>query len=190
MMKQGYLLALVTMMVMTGCAYKNEAIELSSYKGQYVGRTTQDKTPIALISVTDVRPNPMYVGYVVSDNVATAKLYSYVNFADRYKEALNRALQAARFTMVQKPSDTTTLLTVAIKEIHLTYNDTKKLDENLHGKVVVEVTVKKGEKSLIRTFTQEQGKWIKPSYTSKDIEPFLDTLFVDNINQIVTKLAE
>lgn len=188
-MKSLYGLAALAMILMTGCSYKNEAIELSSYKGQYLGKTTQDKSPVSLVSVTDAREDKTSVGHVLANDVETAKLYSYVNFADRYKEALNSALHSAKFNLVQNPADAATVITVKIKDIQLIYNDTKKFDENLYGKVVVEVALKKADKTLVQTFTQAQGKWIQPSYTSKDIEPFLDTIFSDSVNDIVSKLA-
>ncbi len=55
---------------------------------------------------------------------------------------------------------------------------------------MVEVTQTKGDKTLTQTFTQKQGKWIKPSYTTKDIEPFLYELFAGSINAIGSKLAD
>ncbi|MGD9970142.1 MAG: YajG family lipoprotein [Sulfuricurvum sp.] len=189
-MKKLYTLGAVAMILLTGCSYKNEAIELSSYKGQYLGKTTQDQRPVTLVSVTDARENKTSVGYVLANDVETDKLYSYVNFADRYKDALTTALGMAKFNLVQNPADAVETISVKIKDIQLIYNDTKKFDENLHGKVVVEVTLKKGDKTLVQTFTQAQGKWIQPSYTSKDIEPLLDTIFTDSVNDIVSKLTD
>lgn len=175
--------------LMTGCSYKNEAIELSSYKTQYMGKTAQDMNSFSLSSVTDTREDKTSIGYVEANGQVTAKLYSYVNFADRYRDGLTRVLTAAKFNLVNNSSDASTKIDVKIKDINLVYNDTNKFDENLNGKIIVEVTLTKADKVNVLTFTQKQGGWIKPSYTSKDLEPLLDTLFTDSIDDIVSKLA-
>jgi uncharacterized lipoprotein len=184
------LYSLVAVVVlMTGCSYKNEAIELSSYKTQYLGKTAQDKNSISLSSVTDTREDKSTMGYVEANGQVTTKLYSYVNFADRYRDGLTKVLKDAKFNVVNNPTDANKKIDVKIKGIQLIYNDTNKFDQNLNGKIIVEVTLTKADKVDVLTFTQQQGTWIKPSYTSKDLEPFLDTLFTDSIDDIVSTLA-
>lgn len=175
--------------LMTGCSYKNEGVELSSNKIQYLGKTIQNPNSVSFLSVTDTREDKTSIGYVQANGIATTKLYSYVNFADRYREGLADALKAAKFNLVKDTATANTKIDVKIKDIKLIYNDTNKFDENLHGQVVVEVMLTKADKVNILTFTQKQGIWIKPSYSSKDIEPLLYTLFTDSINDIVSKLA-
>ncbi len=53
----------------------------------------------------------------------------------------------------------------------------------------VQVIIKRGDKISTLNFKQKSGKWISPSYNSKDIEPFLYKLFSDSINDIVSKLT-
>lgn len=184
------LYSFVTIIVlMTGCSYKNEAIELSSYKTQYMGKTAQDTSSVSLSSVTDTREDKTSIGYVAGNGQITTKLYSYVNFADRYKDGLTRVLKVAKFNLVNNPADANKKIDVKIKDIQLIYNDTNKFDQNLNGKIIVEVTLTKADKVDVLTFTQQQGTWIKPSYTSKDLEPFLDKLFTDSIDDIASKLA-
>lgn len=180
---------IAVVVLITGCSYKNEAIELSSYKTQYLGQTAQDANTVALSSVTDVREDKTSIGYVEGNGKVTAKLYSYVNFADRYREGLTRVLKVAKFNLVNNPLDANAKIDVKIKDIQLIYNDTNKFDQNLNGKILVEVTLTKADKINVLTFTQKQGTWIKPSYTSKDVEPLLDALFTDSIDDIVSKLA-
>lgn len=187
-MKKLYSLVAVAVL-MNGCSYKNEALELSAYKPQYLGQTTQDTKSISYLSVTDGRDDKSSIGYVEANGQVREKLYSYVDFAVRYKEGLTTALQSAKFNLTPNASDANASISVKIKEIRIVYNDTNKFDENLHGKIVVEVTLTKGGKTIVQTITQQEGKWIKPSYTSKDIEPLLDSLFTDSINLISAKLA-
>lgn len=184
------LYSLVAVVVlMSGCSYKNEAIELSSYKAHSLSKTIEDRNNISFLSVTDIREDKTSIGYVEANGQVTAKLYSYVDFADRYKEGLTTVLKTAMFNLVNNSVDANTKIDVKIKDIQLIYNDTDKLNENLHGKIVVEVTLTKADKVNVLTFTQKQGMWIKPSYTSKDVEPLLNTLFTDSIDDIVSKLA-
>lgn len=189
MVKSLYSLAAAAVILMSGCSYKNEALELSSYKAQNYGKTTQEPTRVSYLSVTDGRDDKTSIGYVEANGHVTEKLFSYVDFANRYKEGLTSALRAAKFNLVNDPASANTTISVKLKEIRIVYNDTNKFDENLHGKIVVEVTVTKGEKTVVQTITQQEGKWIQPSYTSKDIEPMLNTLYTDSIDLITSKLA-
>ena len=188
-MKKLYSLV-AAVVLMSGCSYKNEAIELSAYKPQYLGKTPQDQNSISFVSVTDGRDDKTSIGYVEANGVVTSKFYSYVDFASRYKEAIASAMQAGKFNVAKNAAQANEIIGVNIKTIQIVYNDTNKFDENLRGKIVVEVTRTKGDKTLVQTITQQEGKWIKPSYTSKDIEPLLDSLFTDSINSIEAKLAE
>lgn len=186
-MKKLYSLV-AAVVLMSGCSYQNEAIELSAYKPQYLGQTAQDQNSVSFLSVTDARDDKTSIGYIEANGVVTSKFYSYVDFASRYKEAITSAMQAGKFKLAKNPTEANTIIGVNIKTIQIVYNDTNKFDENLRGKIVVEVTRTKGDKTLVQTITQQEGKWIKPSYTSKDIEPLLDSLFTDSINTIGSKL--
>jgi len=179
----------VAVVLMTGCSYKNEAIELSAYKSDYLTKTTEDHNNISFLSVTDIRENKTSIGYVLVNGKVNTKLYSHVDFASRYTAGLTKVLTGAKFNLVNNPADANTKIDVKIKDIQLIYNDTDKFDKNLNGKIIVEVTLTKADKVNVFTFTQNQGTWIKPSYTSKDIEPLLNTLFTDSIDDIVSKLA-
>jgi len=180
---------IVMVILMSGCSYKNEAIELPSYKTQYLSQATQDPSSVSFLAVTDAREDKTSIGHVEANGQITSKFYSNVDFAERYKEGLTNALKSAKFNLRNNPAGADATIDVKIKDIQLVYNDTNKFDENLHGKIIVEVTLKKQGKEIVQTFTQKQGKWIKPSYSSKDIEPFLYTIFTDSINSIVAKLA-
>lgn len=46
-----------------------------------------------------------------------------------------------------------------------------------------------GDEVITQNFRQKGSKWIAPSYSSKDLEPFLYTLFADSIDQIVARLT-
>lgn len=180
---------MVIVLLSTGCSYKNEAIELSAYKLNYISKTINDRNNISFLSVTDTRENKKSIGHVLVNDKVDTKLYSHVDFAGRYRDGLTKVLKAAKFNLVNNPTDANTKIDVKIKDIQLIYNDTDKLNENLHGKIIVEVTLTKANKENTYTFTQKRGMWIKPSYTSKDIEPLLNTLFTDSIDDIVSKLA-
>ena len=166
---------IVAALLLGGCTYKNEAIGLSSYKTVYSGAMSNNHKSIYLASVSDERSDKTSIGYVQANGKKTTLLYSYADFAGKYKDGLNSALRMAQFNVEQK--------------VELVYNDTKKFDENLHGKILIDVTVKQGNKVTTQSFTQNQGIWIKPSYTTKDMEPLLYTLFSSSINDIVSKLT-
>jgi uncharacterized lipoprotein len=53
----------------------------------------------------------------------------------------------------------------------------------------VEVVIRKDAAVTILNFKERNGKWISPSYDSKDIEPFLYAMFSNSINDIVSKLT-
>ena len=78
---------------------------------------------------------------------------------------------------------------VHIKDIKIIYND-KNFDQNLNGEIEIEVIIRRGTEVITQEFKQNSGKWIAPSYDSKDIEPFLYTLFSSSINEIVSRLTK
>ncbi len=77
---------------------------------------------------------------------------------------------------------------IYIKDIEMIYND-KNFDTNLKGEIEIEVIVRKGADVITQNFRQKGSKWIAPSFESKDLEPFLYTLFADSIDQIVSRLT-
>jgi hypothetical protein len=179
----------VAAFILGGCSYKNEAISLSAYQSQYNGTISNGQKNIFLASVTDIRTDKINIGYIQADGKPTNKLFSYEDFADKYKNGLLNALKAAKVNQVQDTSKSAVIVDVKIKSIELIYNDTKKFDENLHGKIIVEVTITQGNQISVQTFTQDQGIWITPSFASKDFEPLLYKLFSSSINDVVSKVA-
>ena len=179
----------VAALLLGGCSYKNEAIGLSSYKTVYSGSVSNEHKSIYLASVSDARDDKTSIGYVQANGQITTKLYSYTDFANKYKDGLNSALKMAQFNVEKNPDSNSINVAVKIKKIQLVYNDTKKFDENLHGQIKIDVTVTQGNKVVTQSFTQNRGIWIKPSFNSKDMEPLLYTLFSGSINDIVSKLT-
>lgn len=180
---------ITTIFLISGCSYNNEALELASYQNTYTGKTIPHDAS-SYLNVTDVRNDKTSIGYMEANGQVINKLYSHVDFSSRYQEGLSRALKSAGFNLIPNGADATRKLDVKIKEIQIIYNDTNKFDENLQGKIVVEVTHIKEGKTLMQTFTEKQSKWIKPSYTTKDIEPFFHTLYSSSVNAIASKLAD
>lgn len=180
-----YLVAI--MLLVSGCSYKNEAINLESYKAQYTGPIAKEKKSVYVKVVQDIRKDKRSIGYTQNDGEKMTTLYSEVDFVKRYKKGLGYAFNIAGFDTETK--NASLVIEVNIKKIELVYNN-KNFDTNLKGTLIVEVIIQKGNKTITHNFRQQASKWIKPSFKSKDLEPFLYTLFVDNINDIVSKLTE
>jgi len=176
------------MLFMGGCAYKNEAINLHAYKGEYSGEIAPKNKTVYLRSVKDMRTSQKTIGYIMKDGAKYQSFYSDADFANKYKEGLNYALDIAGFRPVSNPNDATVVMDVMIKNIELVYND-KNFDKNLKGEIEIEVVLDRGQKVTTQSFRQKASKWIAPSYNSKDIEPFLYTLFADSINDITSRLT-
>ncbi len=178
----------ISMLLLSGCAYKNENINLESYKAEYRGPLSKDKKSVTVRYVKDMRQNKGVIGYVDQKKDETIKFYSDVNFAEKYTEGLGYALNLAGFN-TETPSASGLMVEIYIKDIKIIYND-KNFDANLKGEIEIEVVVRKGEDEITQSFRQKGSKWIAPSYNSKDLEPFLYTLFADSIDQIVTRLTK
>ncbi|MBU1659254.1 hypothetical protein KKG72_09420 [bacterium] len=178
----------VIALFMGGCSYKNEAINLQSYKADYAGEVSKENKTVFLAFVKDTRIDRRSLGYHIKNGEKLAALYSDESFADKYKEGLGYALNIAEFKTDVDEKNAALIMEVYIKNIDFIYSD-KSFDENLKGEIEIEVIIKKGEEVITQNFRQTGGKWIAPSYNSKDIEPFLYTLFSDSINDIVSKLT-
>lgn len=171
-----------------GCSYKNESITLESYKADYAGEVVKDKKTVYLSIVKDTRMDKRTVGYVEENDQKLLTLFSDTDFSAKYREGLGHALNLAGFNTDTSADDAYLSVEVYIKDIKLIHND-KSFDENLKGTIEIEVVVKKGTEIIKQNFVQKAGKWISPSYSSKDLEPFLHTLFSDSINNIVSRLT-
>lgn len=179
----------VIALLIGGCSYKNESIALQSYKADYAGELSKDKKTVSLALVKDIRTDKRMVGYVEENNTKPLRLFSDTDFALKYKEGLTQALKLAGFETNTSTEPAYLSVEVYIKDIKLIKND-KSFDENLKGEIEIEVVVKRGNETIKQNFVQKAGRWISPSYSSKDLEPFLHTLFSDSINNIVSRLTQ
>ncbi|OIP54918.1 MAG: hypothetical protein AUK54_05190 [Helicobacteraceae bacterium CG2_30_36_10] len=186
-MKNLFYVVLITLLL-GGCSYKNVSIGLDSYKADYASEISQEKKTVYLSLVKDTRMDQRTVGYAEKNGKKTLTLFSDVDFTQKYKEGLGHALNLAGFN-TQTTAETAYInVEVYIKNIKIVHTN-KSFDENLQGTIEIEVVVKRGNKTIKQNFVQKAGKWMKPSYTSKDLEPFLYTLFSDSINNVVSRLT-
>jgi uncharacterized lipoprotein len=179
---------IIIALLMGGCSYKNEAIALQSYKAQYVGPVLKEKRSVHLNFVQDTRTDKRSIGYYLKNDEKSVRLYSDINFAEKYQEGLGYAFNIAGFNTDVNTDDASLIVEVYIKNIELIYNS-KILNANLKGEIEIEVRIKKGEKVITQSFREKSTDWVKPSFNSKDLEPFLYTLFSDSINNIVSRLT-
>ena len=180
--------AVLIALLLGGCSYKNESITLKSYKADYAAEVSQEKKTISLSVVKDIRTDKRTVGYIEQDGKKIVTLFSDTNAEAKYKEGLIHAMNLAGFRTNAGDNLASFDVEVYIKNIKLVYND-KSFDENLKGTIEIEVIVKRGSETIKQNFVQKAGVWISPSYSSKDLEPFLNTLFSDSINDIVSRLT-
>ncbi len=182
------LMAVLSVFFLSGCVYKNEALTLDSYKAEYKGPLAKPQQTVYLRVVKDLRADKRMIGYVDQKSDSQIKFYSDVNFEDRYKEGLGYALNLAGFNTDASSQAANLVVEVYLKNIQLVYND-KNFDANLYGEIAIEVVIRRGDEVITQDFKQKGSKWIAPSYTSKDLEPFLYTLFSDSIDKVVARLT-
>lgn len=186
MKKLNYLVVLALML--GGCSYKNDPIALESYKANYNGEMAQKNVSVFLSTVKDTRVDKRTVGYVLENSKKTVALYSEDNFEQKYKDGLGYALNIAGFNTNVTEEEATIVVKVFIKDIKILYTN-ESFEENLKGTLSVQAGVKKDNQIITFDFKQSSGKWIAPSHNSKDVAPFLHSLFTDSINQVITKLT-
>lgn len=182
------LLLLSVMLLLTGCTYKNEALNLASYNAQYAGPLAKEKPTVLLRLVKDIRADKQSVGYLLDNGKTLATLYTNADIEAKYQEGLGYALNLAGFNTDASLKAASMVVEVYIKDIEMVYND-KNFDTNLRGEIEIEVIVRRGADVITQNFRQKGAKWIAPSFESKDLEPFLYTLFADSIDQIVSRLT-
>ena len=186
-MKHLFFIAL-SLLLFSGCAYKNEPLSLASYKSEYKGPLLRNNKTIYVRFVQDLRVKKNTIGYIDQKGGDTINLFSNENFAEKYTEGLGYALNLAGFNTDATKSEASLVVEIYIKDIQLIYND-KNFDANLRGEIEIEVIARKGDEVITQNFRQKGSKWIAPSYSSKDLEPFLYSLFADSIDQIVLRLT-
>ncbi len=181
-------IALVFALFMGGCTYKNETLNLAPYAPQYVGPKAQLSKTIYLRSVRDTRSDKSRIGSLVDDGRVVAPLMSNADFENSYRQGLLSALKSAGFNTDTSAKSANLVVEVFIKQIDIVHND-KNFDTNLQGLIDIEVIAKRGNETIKQNFKQKGSKWIKPSFDSKDLEPFLYELFADSIDQIAIRLT-
>lgn len=186
-LKNLFYVVLIALLV-GGCAYKNESIGLASYKADYASEVSAEKKTVYLSFVKDTRMDQRTVGYAEKNGKKTLTLFSDADFTQKYKEGLGHALNLAGFNTQTTAELAYMNVEVYIKDIKIVHTN-KSFDENLQGTIEIEVVVKRGDETIKQNFVQKAGKWMKPSYTSKDLEPFMHTLFSDSVNNIVSRLT-
>lgn len=182
------LFLLSAMFLLTGCTYKNEALSLASYNAQYAGPLAKKKQTVYLRLVKDIRSDKQSVGQILDNGKTLATLYTHADIESKYQEGLRYALNLAGFDTDASLKAAAMVVEVYVKDIEIIYND-KNFDTNLRGEIEIEVIVRNGADVITQNFRQKGAKWIAPSFESKDLEPFLYTLFADSIDQIVSRLT-
>ncbi len=183
------LLIVIIALFFGGCSYKNQTIALKPYEADYTGAVSKEKKSVYIAVVKDMRADKRDIGYAEANDKKEATFHSDVDFAQRYKDGLTRALHMAGFDTNVDPQNASLMLEVYIKDIKMVYTN-KTFEENLKGELTVNVVIKKGTDTVTLNFKESGGKWIAPSYDAKDIEPLLYTLFATSINDIVSKLTK
>jgi uncharacterized lipoprotein YajG len=179
---------LIAALFIGGCSYKNEAIELSTYKGEYSGENAKSKQAVYLRSVKDMRTDKKTIGSILANDIKEDSFYSNADFAEKYTKGLGYAFDLAGFKAVSNADDSTLILDVKIKKVEINYTN-KTFEANLVGTLDIEVVMTRGQQVTTLNFRPKSSKWISPSFDSKDVEPFLYTLFSDSINEITSKLT-
>lgn len=180
-----YFLAVVVFL--GGCSYKNESINLSSYNAQYTGENSKENKSVFIESIKDERENKKNIGYLLENGEKTVELFSNDNFEKKYRDGLKNALHMAGFKEALD-ANADLIIEVKIKSVELINND-KSFDKNLKGKIELEVIVKRGNETITQNFKPSASKWISASYSSKDLEPFLNEIFSDSITDVVSRLT-
>lgn len=173
---------------MSGCSYKNEPLNLAQYNPQYAGPKAQNNKNIYLKTVRDLRNDKSRVGSLVDGGREVAPIKSNVNFENAYRQGLLSALKSAGFNTDASAKSGSMMVEVQIKQIEIIHND-KNFDTNLQGYIDIEVVIHQGNNVTTQVFKQKGSKWIKPSFESKDLEPFLYELFADSVDQIALRLT-
>lgn len=181
-------IALICAFFMAGCAYKNETLNLASYAPQYTGVKVKERKTVFLRIVRDTRNDKNRIGSLLENGRVIAPLLSNADFENRYHQGILSALKSAGFNTDSSNYAASMVVEVYIKDISIIHND-KNFDTNLQGAIDIEVVVRKGSDVITQNFKQKGSKWIKPSFESKDLEPFLYELFSDSVEQIAHRLA-
>jgi len=185
---RNFIYLLVAALFIGGCSYKNEAIELPAYKGEYTGENAKNKHAVYLRSVKDMRADKRSIGSIMANDKKEDSFFSNADFTERYTKGLRYALDIAGFNTVSNVDDAALIMDVNIRKVEINYTN-KTFEANLVGELDIEVVITRGKKVTSLNFRPKSSKWISPSYGSKDIEPFLYTLFSDSINEITSKLT-
>ena len=176
-------------LLITGCSYKNQSINLQPYQADISINNSQEKKSVYIKTVKDLRTNKISIGSVIKDNEDDISLFSDESFEKEYKEKLTKAFKNAQFITNTDILSADLVIEVYIEKIELIYNKNISFDKNLNGEIQLTTIVYKNEKKIRQNFKQSASKWLANSHNSKDIEPFLNEMFSQSVNRVVSRLT-
>ncbi len=179
----------IALLLLQGCAYKNEPVALSAYVGKYKGDVLTTGQKLYIQSVKDLRVEPKFLGHKIKNGNKADPFMSEIDFKNRYAKDLSLVLKAAGFKVVSENQEGSWIVDVMLKNLELEYNN-KSMQTNLIGRMEIGVVLKRGDKVTNLTFKPEASKWKGSLSSSKEIEPFLYDLFEQSLHEIAHKLAQ
>jgi len=189
MRKLSVLLITFGIFLFSGCSYKSNSITAEPYKVSFLNFTNTHKK-IYINSFKDNRANKKIVAVVTNndgDNLGYST--SDTDFSKWYKNALENALSANGFMIVQDPNSADIKINLELNKLLATFNKSELTKENLTGVISLKLIIKKGSETITKTISENISKYNGISVSNDSFKKQIQTLLDDSIKLIVKNLA-
>jgi hypothetical protein len=181
----------LVLLMLSGCTYKSGPVDVSSYTPQK--RAITEGPSLQKIYLKAVVDNRTQRSIVASITNAQGQEIGYATLGEPVElwifQGLRAGLEAMGYAVVQTPVKEAKTVIVHINELMANFDGTVLTRENLQGTMSLEVTFKKGNKTITKRISQSQKTWHKPLYSPAAFRPFLQTLMDDVMARAVQEIS-
>lgn len=184
-------IAFLILILVSGCAYKHQALHFSSFVPK---DHETSKSPVLekvyLKSVTDNRKNPKALG-TIYDKEGLAITYASAGEDMRLwvHNALEDGLRAKGIEIVDTVKEDAKTVHVSLEELSARYDEGLLKEDNLQANMLLQIKITKDDTTTIKRISQGSKKWHKPIKDSAAFKPIIQDIMQDVLERTVSEVA-
>lgn len=178
--------------ILTGCAYKSQAIYFDPYAPKvYKNSSGHVLQKVYLKSVVDLRQSTEILGTVIGPD-KTPKTYAASGemVSVWLYEAIKSGLQARSIFLIDEPQKDAKTVKIYIKQLHAVYDENLFKGNNLRARMDLKVEITKGKEKIVKSISQESSMWHKPIRDAQAFKPILQELMEDIADRTIKEISD
>jgi uncharacterized lipoprotein YajG len=182
-----FVLSLVVIFV-SGCSFKDGAVEFAEPRSIYMGDKAYAKAYLA--GASDDRADKKSVGVIKDrDGAKQSIALANQNMSEWLDKAFEKEMRAAGFAPVSREGDSDFSYSFSLTKLNAEYAKHELTGKNLRLEMDMTVTVKNQNGVITKKYRYDEQKWVKPLFDSeaikKELEPFMSQSVAATVKSLV-----